>query len=221
MDTSHKKFRIGSLVMVFCVMVTGIFFYIFILMPQKQYYKAHHVNIQGTYLIKPITLKPFKCMDHFNKKFNLDNLRNRWTFIFFGFAHCKNICPSTLTALNSTLFILNKNFSNYFLPQVVFITVDPKRDTLGYLHEFICKFNPNFIGARATTGQKALEENMHVFTSKGTADDNGYTINHSAELVLINPDAKIQAYFSYPVNPTQLAKEYMLTVNKYQTMKGK
>lgn len=190
----------------------GLIAYFIIVRPQQKYYEAHHVNINGIYLLKPITINNFELIDNHNHSFTKDNLKNHWTLLFFGFTHCSLICPVTLSALNQMYELLQKTIPNQYLPQVVFISVDPERDTIERLNQYITSFNTHFIGA-STTMEKtvALEKELHITaTVVQSNDSNGtqYTINHSTAILLINPSAKIQAYFSYPPEPKQMAKDY-------------
>ena len=111
---------------------------------------------------------------------------------------------------------LEKDLPQDQLPQVVLVSVDPERDTTQRINEYVKAFNPHFIGARgdmaATT---ALEKQLHIISVKMLADGQGknhYTINHSAEIMLFNPSAKLQAFLSYPHQAEQMANDYKLII---------
>lgn len=95
-------------------------------------------------------------------------------------------------------------------PQIIFITVDPDRDTLPVITKYLNAFNKNFIGVRTSAEKTVLLENQfHIIAKK---IENSYS--HTADLILINPHAEIQAYFSFPANPSQLKKDYLAILNK-------
>jgi protein SCO1/2 len=196
------------LIVVCCISVV---YYIYVLRPQQHFYNAHHVAIKGIYLIKPLDVPNFSLTDNHNNPFTEKQLYGHWTMVFFGFTRCAMVCPTTMSALTTMMKILETKLDKAQLPQVVFITVDPDRDTIEGLDRYVTSFNPNFIGARTSAeGTAELEKLFHVTSIKQDNNQNAenYSINHSADLLLINPEAKIQAYFAYPQQPEQLASNY-------------
>ncbi len=95
-------------------------------------------------------LQPFKLTDHNNTVFDENRLQNKWNFVFFGYTSCPDVCPTTLFVLNSIHKLLSDETGN--APddiQVVFISVDPARDTPEKLAEYVTYFNKDFISATA------------------------------------------------------------------------
>jgi protein SCO1/2 len=200
MEKSNRK---RSLKITSLIVIIAFILYIVVIGPQQEYYQANYVKIHGNYLIKPAEISAFELTDNHGKRFTNNNLKKRWTLLFFGFTHCAMVCPTTLTVLNQTYQLLQKKLPAKNRLQVVFVTVDPERDTVERLNEYVTAFNPNFIGVRTTIEKtNELEKQFHIVATK---DEN--TINHSAEILLINPDAKIQAYFAYPAQSEQLASD--------------
>ena len=192
------------------IIIIGIIVYFVAIWPQQKYFYAHHVKINGTYLIKPIEIDNFALIDHRGNHFTRDNLKNHWTLIFFGFTRCSNVCPVTLNALNHTYKTLQKMLPQKDLPQVIFVSIDPENDTLKQLNKYVKTFNPHFIGA-ITSAEKIenIKKQFHIAVTKTQG-----SLNHSPEVLLINPDTEIQAYFSYPIQPQQMAKDYYAIINK-------
>ena len=209
---SNKNNRKLSITISCFAIIISLILYLILIRPQQQYYYSHHVDIKGIYLLKPLEIQDFDLIDNHNKPFTKNNLKGHWTMLFFGFTHCGMVCPTTMDALNKMYTILQKNLRNNDMPQVVFISVDPDRDTIKALNTYVTAFNPHFIGTKTTIKSTIwLEKQFHVISTKTQTKDEGngnYTIDHSAEILLVNPDAKIQAYFSYPHQPEQLAKDY-------------
>jgi protein SCO1 len=202
------------------VIVLGLFVYFIVIRPQQTYYYAHHVKINGIYLLKPIRISDFELIDHHGIRFSKDNLKNHWSLLFFGFSHCDSICPNTLIVLNDMYLLLKNNMPENKLPQVVFISVDPERDTITQLNKFMRAYNSHFIAARTTPEKTdALEKELHVISEKIKIDGNKnqYSINHSGDILLINPKAEIQAYFSYPQQANKLANDYDAILKKETT----
>lgn len=166
-------------------------------------------TIHGTYLKKPLAIKSFKLITQDDTEFSKQTLEGRWTLVFFGFTHCAVVCPTTMAVLNDLYKQLELELSKDLLPQIVLISVDPSRDTSQRLKEFVHAFNPHFIGARADMKEIiALEKQLYL----PTALDN--PMNHSTKIILFNPKAQVQAYFSSPHKASQLAVDYKLSVKK-------
>lgn len=173
---------------------------------------ARNVKIDGIYIPKPIDINNFQLTDNSGKSFTKENLKGHWTMLFFGFTNCGMVCPSTMAELKKMYVGLQKDLPNGELPQVVMVSVDPERDTVDRMNSYVASFNPHFIGAVGDEDQTdALKKQLHIVSGKLKLDGpwgNKYTINHSAEIMLFNPDAKLQAYLSYPHKADQMISDY-------------
>jgi protein SCO1/2 len=156
--------------------------------------------------------------DNRGNPFTKERLKDRWTLIFFGFTNCGYVCPTTLTELTRMYEMLQKDLPEKELPQVVLVSVDPERDSIEKMNDYVTAYHPTFIGVRSDTeGTQRITDQFHISAIKMQSEGHGgdhYMINHSAEIILINPDAKIQAYLSYPHKAEQLAKDYKLIVKR-------
>ena len=95
----------------------------------------------------PRDIQPFTLVDHTGKNFDNRSLEGHWSFVFFGYTHCPDVCPTTLSVLNSVAHRL-EDVKNQV--QFVFISIDPERDTPEKLGQFVSYFNGTFIGATGT-----------------------------------------------------------------------
>ena len=176
-----------------------------------------NIKIDGVMLPIAKAIEPFQLTDQDGKLFNQDNLKDKWTFMFFGFTNCGYVCPTTLAELNKMYKVLQKDLPEDKLPQIVLISVDPERDTVARMKQYVHAFNQHFIGLRGEEAATiALEKQLHISAVKmqaaGQPADH-YMINHSAEILVFNPDAKLQAYFSYPHQSEQMIADYKLILN--------
>lgn len=202
-----------SLLTISCIILVALISYFIFILPLQRNYYTHHVNIHGIYLLNPIEIENFELIDQNSQAFTKNNLKNHWSLLFFGFTHCNMVCPVTLTVLNQAYQQLEKRLSTKDKPLVVFITIDPERDTIKSLKEYMLQFNPHFLGARTSIEKtNLLKKQFHIIAEKTQSNDQ---FNHSTEILLINPKAEIQAYFSYPPNQMQLVKDYMAILNNY------
>lgn len=131
--------------------------------------------------------------------FNTSSLQGKWSILFFGYTHCPDVCPTTLSDLAQVKREYAKQSGKPF-PQVVFISVDPQRDTPEILGKYVSYFDKDFIGA---TGEEklltAITVQVHsTFVTKPSKNENEYQVGHSLNLILINPDAELVAVLRAP-----------------------
>ena len=131
------------------------------------------------------------------KPFTIDGLKGHWTLLYFGFTFCPDICPTTLARL-SQLDKSLKTYDNNVAKRVryMMVSVDSKRDTVKKLKDYLAFFNKDFIGV---TGDEkymdALTRQLNVVYSK--LDETGkddYQMEHSAQVIIINPQGDFQGY---------------------------
>lgn len=195
------------------ILVAFIIFVVLIRPLQKNYY-THHVDIHGVYLLHPLKIENVEWLDQNNKPFTIDDLKNHWSLLFFGFTHCDSVCPLTLSSLNTFYQNVQNTLPEKDKPQIIFVTIDPLKDTTKRLKEYLAQFNPHFMGGRASVEKtELLKKQFHVLASKNNIRTDQY--NHSTELLLINPHAEIQAYFYFPKNPNQLEKDYYAILRSF------
>ncbi len=142
----------------------------------------------------PIVLQTFSLTDQNNRPFTLEELKNKNTLLFFGYTSCPDICPTTLTVLNQVYKQLEKNIN------VVFVSVDPQRDTTAKLLDYMEYFNKDFLGV--TGSKKEIDQftkqfNAGYIIEEKTSDDN-YLVSHTSSIFLINSELNIIAAFSPP-----------------------
>ena len=162
----------------------------------------------ATLLVPPRPLPPLALVDQDNQPFGTDRLRGGWSFVFFGFTSCPDVCPVTMTALAQTSKLL-ADLPEPLRPRVVMISVDPERDTPARLATYVKAFDPGFLGA---TGSKpAIDElarRMGVLVATRPLEGENYTVDHSTSVFLVGPDGALRALFSAPHQPDKIAADY-------------
>ncbi len=129
--------------------------------------------------------------------------------MFFGFTHCPDVCPTTMTMLASTKKRILEAHPDA-APQVLMISVDPTRDTPEVLSRYVPFFDKAFIGATGTEEAiKALTEKMGVAYSRVPTGPGQYTIDHTSALFVVNPQGALQAISSSPHLPEVLANDFL------------
>lgn len=177
------------------------------------------IKINGTVLSKPKNIKSFRLISNSGKKFTDDKLKDHWTLLYFGFTRCQTICPKVLKTLNEFYQGVQDQMPKNLLPQVVMVSIDPERDKVKDMNKYVKSFNSNFIGLTGDMKQvQDLAKQMNVTFKKVKKEKGDYTTTHSASIMLISPEKKLLAYFSYPQNSTQMIKDYEKIVQTYDAL---
>lgn len=160
---------------------------------------------------QPKQLNSFSLIDHHHKAFTLDHLKNKNTLIFFGYTSCPDICPTTLSTLDQIVSQLKSKNENFNF-NVIFVSVDPDRDSTEKLAAYMNYFNKEFI---AVTGPKneidkfSKQFGAGYFIEDKNSDGN-YLVSHTSSIFLIKPDLDLVASFSPPHDPDIIVKQLML-----------
>jgi len=159
----------------------------------------------------PKQLQEFKLIDQNKNSFTLDHLKNTNTLLFFGYTSCPDICPTTLTILNQLYNQLNKtNPSESY--NIVFVSVDPKRDSTEKLSDYMNYFNQDFL---AVTGTKTeIDQFARQFGAgyviDGDVSGDNYLVSHTSSIFLINSQQNFIASFSPPHHAEIIASQLQL-----------
>ena len=173
---------------------------------------AEHLSRQNTPKKISDILKNINLIDHNGTEFNKASLNEKPSLLFFGFTHCPEICPTTLSQLSE----ITENLQNPIdLTNIVFITLDPKRDTQDHLKEYIQYFNKNVI---AITGQineiKKLADNWNVFFETNGSSKENYNINHTATVFMLDRTGVFRGTIAWGENEESVIKK-IINLNKY------
>lgn len=150
--------------------------------------------------------------------FTLGDLTGKWHFLFFGYTNCPDVCPVTMGVVAQAKKIAIEN--NHIFPEVVFVSVDPQRDKVEMLGDYVRYFDKEFIGVTGDEGSiKALTLQMSVVYMKMAAESESesgsddYVVDHSSALLLMNPEGKLVAFFNPPHEPKIILKDFQTVVN--------
>jgi protein SCO1 len=163
----------------------------------------------GTRIDPPQPLPSTGLIEQDGSSFDRSTLQGRWSLMFFGFTHCPGICPMTLT----TLAQARKQLSGLDpdeLPQVLLVSVDPERDTPELLAKYVSRFDPSFIGV--TGSAAAIDEftaALGIAHKKIGAGTDDYMVDHTAAIMMVDPQGRRVAVFSPPFTAEHLAADYL------------
>ena len=148
---------------------------------------------------------PFQLVNQDGQSFDQTLLNGRWSLVFFGFTFCPDFCPTTLQTLAATKARLGAAADDV---QIVFISVDPARDTPAALKEYLATegFPKGVIGLTGTEAQvkSAADAYRAYFQRVGTGPD--YTMNHSLTVYLIGPDGQYRSALAHDLGPERSAQ---------------
>lgn len=169
-------------------------------------------DLSATLLTPAKALNPFSLIDHRRQSFTLDSLKDRWTWMFFGYTHCPDVCPTTMRILDT----VTNRIAPEIDTQVVFVSVDPERDTVEQLSLYVPYFNKSFVGVTGNIEELDRVTNelgiLHVRVE--TDGGSGYLVDHSASVLLVNPSAQLQALFSPPHQAAEMAADFQKILNR-------
>ena len=163
-------------------------------------YVAHmltqrNITLQGgTWLPEPRRLEPFQLTDTAGRPFANESQRGHPALLYFGFSSCPDACPATLAMLREV-----QQRAPLAGLQVLFVTVDPDRDTPEVLREYLAAFSPDFIGLRAAPDAlAALLRDLNAYAGRQDLPGGQYRYDHSSTLYLLDTRARLIAVFTPP-----------------------
>jgi len=156
-------------------------------------------------------------IDHDGEPFGVEQLRGVWSFLFFGFTHCPDVCPTTMAEMGKAYQDLRSN-----LPEVaenfrgVLVSVDPERDDPATLGRYVGAFADTFTGVTGTReaiGSFATQVN--VAFGQVPDGNGGYTVDHSGNIVIINPHGHYQGFIKLPHSAKTIRETALSLAERY------
>jgi len=150
--------------------------------------------------------RDFSLTDHNGQPRKLADFRGKLVALFFGYTNCPDVCPTTMTDLAAAIKLLGPEGSKV---QVLFVTVDPERDSAALLKQYVPAFNPTFLGLRPTPEQlKSLAAEYKVVFQKNPGLDQGnYLMDHSAGTYVYDPQGRLRLLMSYGTSAQLIARD--------------
>jgi protein SCO1/2 len=201
---SMRVLRIGSIVLALLLGVLIGWKY-FGLRTSSGSYQGHFQSV--LLYPSPREIKPFILQRAEGGQWTQANFLERWTLVFFGFTHCPDVCPTTLAVMKQIEDQLPKQDKKLSV-QMLFVSVDPERDQGQTLKEYTQYFSPNI--KAATAGQDELEKftrQLGVVYMKSPLPSGDYTIDHSSQMVLIDPRARMAGLFRPPFDVSSITAD--------------
>jgi len=176
----------------------------------RQYWQTEPPPKIGGYVLpSPRTLPAVALVDEQGRAFSPADFAGRWSFLYFGYTYCPDVCPLTLVELATLKKALAEQLpdtpTDYYL-----VSVDPARDTPERLKEYVAYFDASFHGLTGSIDDlKALtQQTGSVFLVPEGNSEDGYLVSHSSNIALVDPAGHLAAVFTAPHTPKQLAVDF-------------
>lgn len=151
----------------------------------------------------------FRLTDHTGKARSMADFHGKSVVMFFGFTHCPDVCPTALSDMRKVMQLLGADAERL---QVLFITVDPKRDTPELLAKYVPSFNPTFLGLygdQAATNKVAGDFKIVHQIQEGKTPES-YTVAHTAASLVFDPQGRLRLFVAYGMEPEKIAADIKL-----------
>jgi len=149
----------------------------------------------------------FSLLDTNGNTKTMADYKGKVVVVFFGFTQCPDVCPTTLTEMDEALKLLGPKADKV---QVIFITVDPERDTASVLAQYVPAFNPRFVGLRPAdeAGLEKVAKDFRIYYKKVPGSKPGsYTMDHSAGSYVFDQNGQLRLYIKHAQGPEVLAHD--------------
>ncbi|MBS1185415.1 MAG: putative SCO1/SenC family protein [Proteobacteria bacterium] len=161
---------------------------------------------QATDITGATFARDFRLTDHNGQVRTLADFRGKVVAVFFGYIHCPDVCPTTLADFAAALQQLGPQADQV---QVIFVTLDPQRDTPDLLKQFVPAFNPGFLGmvTDAETLRQLAKEYKVVYQKTSVKATDDYLIDHSAGTYIYDPQGNLRLLMPYGSSPDVIAQD--------------
>ena len=163
----------------------------------------------------PLIGGAFELTDHKGKKVTDKDYRGKFMLVYFGFTYCPDVCPTELQHIAGALDVIGENRRKHLTP--LFVTIDPERDTIDLMSNYVENFHPDLVGLVGTVEQiEKIGKAYRVYFKKVMEKDSpdGYTMDHSALVFLMDDKGRYVRHFSYGTDPDRMAKGIIESMDK-------
>lgn len=171
----------------------------------------------GVVMQSPQRVANFTLTDHAGQAVSLDDFRGQYVLLNFGYTYCPDVCPLTLATLSETVKLLEADRHSV---QVLFVTVDPARDTPERLAQYVAHFDSSFIGLTGTEEKvQAAATQFGVYYARSEPESSepdsnaAYLVDHTATVLLIDPQGYLRVLFPYGITSQEMASDLSILIH--------
>ncbi len=170
-------------------------------------------TFHGAILQSPLPAQDFSLMSHVGQRVALSDLRGKIVLLYFGYTICPDVCPTTLAELAQARKLLGRDADQV---QVLMITVDPERDTIPVLADYVVHFSSTFLGLRGTPDETAQVATYYgIYYEKHDSDSAlGYLVDHTATVMVIDRNGYLRLVFPFGTPAEDMASDLQYLLRK-------
>ena len=148
----------------------------------------------------------FRLIDHNGLSRSMADFRGKVVVIFFGYTHCPDVCPTTLSEMRQVMQILGKDAERL---QVLFVTVDPLRDTQQVLSQYVPSFHPTFLGLYGDSAatEKVAKDFKIIYRQSAGKTAESYTVDHTAASLVFDQQGRLRLFINYGLGADKIAPD--------------
>lgn len=184
--------RVLAVAAVLAIIAAGAALWTFFRAPSQQTTSSGTATVGG----------PFTLVDQQGRTVTDETFRGRWMLVFFGFTHCPDVCPTALNDMSAVLAELGTAADKV---QPIFITVDPERDTVEAMSQYVANFDPRIVALTGTPEQIAQAAKAYRVYYKKMPQGDDYTMDHTGILYLMDPQGRFMTHFTPNTPPADMA----------------
>ncbi len=154
-----------------------------------------------------VILPDFQLLDHTGASVDIKKWRGQWLLVFFGFTNCPDVCPTTLAEMTSVINALGDDSSKV---KPLFISIDPERDRVAEMAEYVAAFHPSITGLTGTSEQiAAAAKNFRAFYERQNQESapDGYTMAHTSAIYLVTPKGQFERLYSFGTGAKEILND--------------
>ena len=169
---------------------------------------------QATDITGATFARDFRLTDHNGRMRTLADFKGKVVAVFFGYTHCPDVCPTTLSDFSAALQQLGPEAERV---QVIFVTLDPQRDTPDLLKQYVPAFNPGFLGmfTDPETLKQLAKEYKVVYQKTSVKGVDEYLIDHSAGTYVYDPQGRLRLLMPYGSSPDAIAQDLKILLTPH------
>ena len=174
------------------------------------------LDVNGYVLTQPRALPAVELVDEHAERFRSADFAGHWSFLYFGYTYCPDVCPLTLITLATLKGQLAAEQPSARI-EYYLVSVDPQRDTPERLREYVAYFDSTFHGLTGSPGALAVltQATETLFDVAEDQDPDDYLVSHSSNVVLLDPHGDVHAVFTPPHDPARLAADFTRVAARY------
>lgn len=162
------------------------------------------VDTHPTQPVQQVTVGgDFQLLDHTGKLRTNKDFHGKFMMVYFGYCHCPDICPTALTTITETLDMLGPKAKHV---QPLFITIDPERDTVERLADYITNFHDSFLALTGNAEQLDNAMRAYKVFSQKNEDEEDYSMDHSSIIYVMDRQGKLISHFGHSTPPEKIAE---------------